>query len=521
VAVPRIRGRVALRWPTLRELVAVTLLAGAYFGAAKLGQTLRYTASVSAIWPPAGLGMAALYVFGLRWWPGIFLGEAIVNIQLLTEHGDLPVGSVLGQWAGNMAEVVVGAWLLLRLIGPKAALDRASQVGLMIIAVGAGTAISATVGTASMLAGGVIGHAEIPNFWRTWFLGDTAGALIVLPLALTWVADPRGAWRRLCTAEGAAVIGLVTVLASLAVRANAPLTYLVFPALILAAFRLGPPGVTLASAILAAITIGVTADQLGVFYKQPIDDRTLSTQLYILIAALTGLFLSAVISERKRSTEELAKSKRRELDSAVEERRRIARELHDSVSQSLFSSVLHARAAQRLLDDGGVERPERLRAALGTIDELTKRAQREMRRFIYEWGPEGIDDGLVPAFERHVATLGDDISVRVDVDGPSSRLPVTRTVETQLYGIGREALANVVKHSRADAARVQVVAVDHRVVLEVADNGCGFDPSSTQTGHFGLDSMRSRADEIGADLRISSAHGEGTVVRVEVPAHGD
>ena len=510
-----------LRWPTVRECAGVALLAGTYFGAAKLGQTLRYTASVSAIWPPAGLGMAVLYVFGLRWWPGVFLGEAIVNIQLLAEHGDLPVGSVLGQWAGNMAEVLVGAWLLLRLIGPKAALDRASQVGLMIIAASAATAISATVGTASMLAGGVIGHSEVPTFWRTWFLGDTAGAMIVLPLALTWLADPRGAWRRLCTAEGAAVIGLVAVLASLAVRANAPLTYLVFPALIWAAFRLGPPGVTLANAILAAITIGVTADQLGVFYKQPINDRTLSTQLYILIGALTGLFLSAVISERKRSTEELAKSKRRELDSAVEERRRIARELHDSVSQSLFSSVLHARAAQRLLEDADVERPERLRAALGTIDELTKRAQREMRRFIYEWGPEGIADGLVPAFERHVATLGDDISVRVKVDGPSSRLPLTRTVETQLYGIGREALANIVKHARADAAHVRVITVDHRVVLEVADNGRGFDPSSTHTGHFGLDSMRSRADEIGADLRISSARGEGTVVQVEVPVHGD
>src|SRR5262245_15077022 len=162
--------------------------------------------------------MATLYVFGLRWWPGVFFGEALVNIQLLHEHDELPVGSILGQWTGNMAEVVVGAWLLLRLIGPRAALDRSSQVGLMIIAVGTGTAISATFGTVSMLAGGVISQSEIPLFWRTWFLGDTAGALIVLPLALTWLADPHGAWRRLRTAEGMAVIGLVTGLAILAVR---------------------------------------------------------------------------------------------------------------------------------------------------------------------------------------------------------------------------------------------------------------------------------------------------------------
>ena len=62
------------------------LLAAAYYGAAKLGQTLRYTASVSAIWPPAGVGIAALYLWGLRWWPGMFLGELLVNGELLVDE---------------------------------------------------------------------------------------------------------------------------------------------------------------------------------------------------------------------------------------------------------------------------------------------------------------------------------------------------------------------------------------------------------------------------------------------------
>src|SRR5262245_65873587 len=63
-----------MRRPLLHYIAGVLVLAAAYYGAAKLGQTLRYTASVSAIWPPAGLGIAALYLWGLRWWPGIFLG---------------------------------------------------------------------------------------------------------------------------------------------------------------------------------------------------------------------------------------------------------------------------------------------------------------------------------------------------------------------------------------------------------------------------------------------------------------
>jgi signal transduction histidine kinase len=291
--------------------------------------------------------------------------------------------------------------------------------------------------------------------------------------------------------------------------------------LIWAAFRFGPPAVTLCIAITAAITIGVTADKVGAFYKQPIDNRTLSTQLYVLVAALTALFLSAVVAEHRRSVEQLAESKRRESEGAIEERRRIARELHDSVSQALFSTVLHARVAHKILDaEAGLERSGRLSQALGTIEQLAKRAQSEMRRFIFEWGPEGIGDGLGPALSRHVASLAED-PIDVRVEGPSEPLPLTRTAETQLFGIGREALANVAKHARARSASVRVVARPSSVVLEVADDGCGFEPSSpAHGGGFGLGSMRSRAEEIGGVLHIISGPGRGTVVRVEVPTNG-
>src|SRR3954470_22353463 len=95
------RGAAAARYA-----LGVIALGLGYFAAAKGAQSLRYTASVSAIWPPAGLGIAVLYLGGLRWWPGIFLGELLVNGDLLTSSGGLPIGSLAGQQAGNMAEVV-------------------------------------------------------------------------------------------------------------------------------------------------------------------------------------------------------------------------------------------------------------------------------------------------------------------------------------------------------------------------------------------------------------------------------
>jgi signal transduction histidine kinase len=496
----------------------VLLLAAAYYGAAKVGQTLRYTASVSAIWPPAGLGIAALYLWGLRWWPGVLLGEILVNGQLLLDDGSFPVGSLLGQQTGNMAEIIVGALLLRRFIGPDGAMDRVEHVGGMLVALGTATAISATAGTLSMLAGGVIEASDATEFWRTWWLGDTSGGLVVLPLMLAWARDPAAAWRRIRTWEGAAVIAAVTALGIIALSTQEPITYLVFPALIWIAFRFGSPGATLAIAITAGIAIGITANHVGPFSQQAIDHRTLSTQLYIAVAALTTLFLSAVVSERERSSRELAEARRSEGEKAVEERRRIARDLHDSVSQALFSTVLHTRTAEKALGQESTEASERATQSLSAIAELTRSVQTEMRALMFELRRDPVHDGLVAALGRHAAGVRDVDVPTIEVVGPAGRLALSQEVETQLYGIGREALANVVKHAGASAALVRVEARREQVLVEVRDNGRGFDPSVGRPGHFGLDSMRTRAAEIGGRLTIASAPGMGTVIRVRVPS---
>jgi signal transduction histidine kinase len=512
---------VATRSPTVRYVAGVLALAAAYYGAAKLGQTLRYTASVSAIWPPAGLGIAALYLWGLRWWPGILIAECVVNGELLLDDKGLPLGSLLGQQAGNMAEIVVGAILLRELIGPRAGLDRVEQVGGMLLALGAATAISASVGTVSMLAGGVIDTSEAPKFWRTWWLGDTSGGLVVLPLMLAWAPDPLAALRRIRTWEGALVIVTVAALGSIAVSTDEPVTYMVFPALIWAALRFGPPGATLAIAVAAGMAIGVTANDVGPFYKQPIDHRTLSTQAYIAVAALTTLFLSAVVSERERSSAQLADAKRHEGEQTVEERHRIARDLHDSVSQALFSTALHTRTAQKAVEQEGMSRAGPLGRELTAIGELTRAAQSEMRDLIYELGRDPVEDGLVAALTRQGSRLDDRDGMTIDVQGPEAPLALSRRVETQLFGIGREALTNAAKHSGASTAWVVVEAQPGRVLVEISDDGRGFDPSERHAGHFGLESMRSRAAEVGGILTITSTPGLGTVVRVEVLADSE
>jgi signal transduction histidine kinase len=503
---------------TSRYVAAILALALVYYATAKFGQSLRYTASVSAVWPPVGVGIAVLYLWGLRLWPGIFIGELLVNSELLNS---LPLGSLLGQQLGNMLEIVVGAWLLRRLIGKQARLDRVAQVGGLLLALGAATAISATIGTVSMLAGGVIHFSEAAEFGRTWWLGDTAGGLVMLPLILVWAPDPVGVWRSVRSWDGGVLLAVVGALAVLAVAVDEPLTYMVFPALIWAAFRFGPPGATLATAVVAVAVIGLTAHDAGPFSSQPIDHRAVSTQLFIVVAGLTALFLSAVVSELHRSSRELADAQGGEERRAHAERQRIARDLHDSVSQALFSTALHTRAAQKALQDENVHAPEAVAQDLSAIGELTRAAQSEMRTLIFDLHGDAVAEGLVTALRTHGTRLSGSSGPAIAVRGPTHRLRLPPPVETHLYGIGCEAMANAVKHSSARSVDVRVSAWNGTVELEVRDDGTGFDLAQDRPGHFGLESMRSRAAEIEAELTIASRPGTGTIVRVEVPAGGE
>jgi signal transduction histidine kinase len=521
--VPLVPGAAAasVRRRAVTYVGGALLLAAAYYAAAKVGQTLRYTASVAAMWPPAGVGIAALYLWGARWWPGVLLGELVVNAEQHFADPSIPLASLVGQQAGNMAEIVLGAALLARLIGRRAALDRVDQVVGTLVALAVAAAISASAGAVSMLSGGIVDAADVSTFWRTWWLGDLAGALVVVSVALAWSQAPAAAWRRLRTLEGALMVSMVGLLGVLAVTIEEPVTYVVFPALIWSAFRFGPPGAALAITIASALAIGITAAELGPFFKQPIDHRTLSTQLYIAVIALTTLILSAVVCERERSAAALTEAKLREGERAVDERRRIARDLHDSVSQALFSTLLHTRLAQRALRASGTAPSAPPAQALSTIADLTRSAQSEMRALISELGQDPLAGGLVPALARHIEKVAERDRVDVRLAAPDDPLALPPRTEAHLFGIGREALANSIKHAEASTAWVRVQALPGRLLLEVGDDGSGFDPEADHPGHFGLESMRARAAEIGGRLTISSAPGKGTVVRVETAAGGE
>jgi signal transduction histidine kinase len=304
-ALPRLRTWVRLDARTGRYLLGVAAFAVAYYVVAQGGYALQFTGSITAIWPPVGLAVGVLYLGGLRWWPGAVIGD------ILSSDSSIPVGTTVALHVANLAEMIVATILLWRLIGRRAQLDRLDQVGGMLLAIAPAVAISATIGTASLWADGIIHSGELASIWRTLWLGDTSGALVVLPLILVWgpFLQRARASRRLPSRdralEAAVVAAAVIGLSILSLSTDRPVSYVVFPALIWAALRFGQPGATLALAGGVGLAVWRTAHNVGPFVQHSISDSALSTQLYIAVAAVTTLCLGAIVSERKRGEADL------------------------------------------------------------------------------------------------------------------------------------------------------------------------------------------------------------------------
>ena len=274
----------------VRYVAGVALIAIGYDVFAQGGEALLLTGPAGAFWPATGVGIAVLYLGGLRWWPGVLLGDLLSR-----EWAQLPLGTALAESAGNITRALVAAIILRRLIGPRAGMDRLAHVGAVLLAVGTGEAISATVAMVALRAGEVIDGSEMAVFWRSWWLGGLAGGLVVVPLALAWAQPLAPAWRGRRALEGALMIAAVGALSAIALSAEQPLTYLVFPSLIWAALRFGPQGATLAVAVAVVAAVLATSNALGPFVEQAASDSALNLQLYIIFAALTTLSLAAIV----------------------------------------------------------------------------------------------------------------------------------------------------------------------------------------------------------------------------------
>jgi PAS domain S-box-containing protein len=287
-------------------LLRALALASAYFAVAEMG--LRYASigvSVSPVWPPTGLAIAALLFMGLSYWPAIFAGALLANAMT-----PVPLVAAIGIACGNTAEAAVALYLLRGRTTQDRAIDDPVWVSRFVaMAAPLGAATSAGVGVATLVLTSAVSAG---SFWPAlglWWAGDYAGALVVGSVLIAWTIALRShAGRReavgLAPLISAAILVAGVVFGELfsgSLLRGGDFPYLLFPFVIAAALRFGAAGATLTTLAVAVLAVGFTAHGGGPFVMGTVERTDIALLLYICILSITGLVVSAFAAQRRRA----------------------------------------------------------------------------------------------------------------------------------------------------------------------------------------------------------------------------
>jgi signal transduction histidine kinase len=234
----------------------------------------------------------------------------------------------------------------------------------------------------------------------------------------------------------------------------------------------------------------------------------------VLAAALGLTFIWVLMLRHKVRQQTSVIASKIESERVSEERSRIARELHDTVEQELAGIGLQLDLARARVE----QNPDRVRAALDLAMRMLRRTQQETRSSIQDLRSGRLErTNLAAALFDLVRQIGEESETPIvaNIDPLPSGVPVI--VEHNLLRIAQEALNNALQHSDATEIGISFKVTDRFLVLEITDNGKGFDPTINKPGHFGLQGMRERAVKIGAACQITTKPGEGTRIRAELP----
>jgi signal transduction histidine kinase len=510
------------RW--LRFLGKAALLFGAYFVTARLGLLLDAVGGFATlVWPPTGIALAALFLFGDALWPAVALGAFAVNMA-----AGAPFAVACGIATGNTLEALAGANLL-RFARFQPGLERVRDViALALLAAGFSTLLSALIGVASLWAGGVIHADGVFAATRAWWVGDALGDLVVAPPIFVSIARPRLAERRWLPFEAIAIAALLAA-ASLHIFGGArdglfTQTYVLFPALVLAAWRFGPYGASMGVLLVSAIAVAGTVVGQGPFLHSNLSESLLFLQTFMGIVALTMLVLGAAIAERNR---------------AVEARDEFLSIASHELSTPLTALSLQVQNQLRALNRGGAD-PETLRAHTETTWRMVGRLARlthellEISRISGKIRLEREHVDLAIVIRDAVARLAEQIAQ----GGSAVTVIASESVQghwdrTRLDQVADNLIANAIKFGAGKPVEIVVHGLGSTARLEVRDHGIGIGVSDQarvferferavsrrRFGGFGLGLWIARqvVEAHGGTISLSSELGRGSTFVVELP----
>jgi len=306
--------RTALNSQFLSYLAKVGLLTLIYFAAGRLGLTVSSIEGiVTLVWPPTGIALAALLLFGYRLWPGVALGAFVVN-----SSAGAPLATVIGISIGNTLEAVAGAYLLRHVVGFHHSLERLQDVSSFISVTAISAMVSATIGTASLTLTGIIPWTAYSSTWWVWWLGDALGALVVAPVLLTWGTNSRIDRQPRTLLEATALLASLVVVSQIAFggwfaphMVDVRLSFVLLPFLVWAALRFGQRGAVTATLVGTGMAVWGTAHGFGPFVLETVHLSLIFLGSYMGAAAVTAMLLAAALAERQQVEKALRENQAR------------------------------------------------------------------------------------------------------------------------------------------------------------------------------------------------------------------
>jgi integral membrane sensor domain MASE1 len=277
---------------TAKRLVVLMMLAFVYFAAGKIG--LRFASinpSATAIWAPAGIALGACLLYGMRVWPAIFVGAFLVNA---TTAGSTTTSIAIA--FGNTLEALLGAYLVNRFANGRHVFERTKDsFKFLILAPILSTTVASTIGVTSLCLSGYAGWSAYARIWLTWWLGDAAGDLLIVPLILMWGLNHRLCWSRRRQVETILLLLSVLVTGGVVFGGWLPLTdphypldFLCLPVLLWAAFRFGPRETATVNFLSSCIAVVGTLHGYGPFASGAQNEALLLLQTYAGVNANHG-----------------------------------------------------------------------------------------------------------------------------------------------------------------------------------------------------------------------------------------
>src|SRR5262245_15534022 len=300
-----------------RDLLAMAALGLVYGVTASLSLRLALVGeNVTPLWPPTGIAVVALLLFGTRLWPGVAVAAFIVNLPITPS----PLAAAVTAAGNTLAPIVVVR--IFHLVGFRTELDRIRDVVTLLVVAPLGMTVSATIGAATLLLSGEVTGSEFWQTWSVWWAGDSMGVLVVAPLLLIiWnqTHDRHPPPKPSELIELFAVLCVLVVVSLLAVTANVSVLFLVLPIVGWAAWRFQLWGAAPAALLVSSAATWAAVQNRGPFRGEDLLDKMITLQGFNATVAFTAFFLAALVAERARSREALERGSA-ELEVRVEQR---------------------------------------------------------------------------------------------------------------------------------------------------------------------------------------------------------